>query len=97
MDKPRPHNPEVQNEGFNRLLGLHDDAARRRKPQRIEEIGDPRGTAIDIVPGKQFRAARSVSGLDGDGFPVVGEGTLQYGEDIVVNASAFTSDLSSSQ
>ena len=75
VDVAGPQHRQVEHQRFDRFFDLHRDAAAGGQVQRVEQVGEHRGAAVQVAPGVAQR--RGVGGLDRDRVEVVGKPVAQ--------------------
>jgi hypothetical protein len=81
---------EVEEQRLDRFFDLHGDPARRRQVERVEQVGEHRGRALEVAPGVDQAV---LDGLDGRAAEILREARSQRDEEIAVaHPSSFAPD-----
>ncbi len=75
---------QVEHQCLDRLFGLHGHTRSGRERQRVEQVGQHCGAAVEVAPGVEERCAGAVAGFDGRAVEVGRELAVQGAEKVLV-------------
>ena len=84
VDEAGAQGRQVQHQRLDRLLGVRGHPAAGRDLQRLQQVGQHRGGAVEVAPG----VVQPAVGLDRDRVEVGGKGGAQGGEEVGIGGGA---------